>query len=447
MSNITFGGFATGLDTNAIIDAFVKAERAPIDKLLSQKTAVEAASQTISNISTKLGSLREAALALGDPAKFAAMAATSSDPNVVASTTVGAVAGKYEVTVTQLAKEQRTYGDTETSGTDALGEAGTLSIQVGAASAIDVDIDTTDSLSAIAAKINASGARVSANVLYDGTSYRLSVRGLDTGAANAITFGESGLALGLSTPANTKQAAQDANLSIDGIAVTRSTNQITGLIQGVTLALTKVSPDPVTVTVASDGSSLRQKVSAFVSAYNDVMKASQSAAGYGAQKASNAMLASDPTLRAVMDKLSRVMSAPVAGTSGKYTSLMSTGISSTKDGMLKFDETIFNAALVDDATGVAKVFTKDATLGSTGAFAAFKTAVDALNGSPTAPVVARIASLQKQATRITDTTDAMERRITAYTDGLRKQFSELETVVARYKAQGSSITGGSSSSG
>ena len=444
---ITFGGFATGLDTNAIISAFVKAERIPVDRMLKEQSDVQAASQTISAVSTKLSALRDAAGALADPTRFAAMAVTSSDTALVASTTIGASPGRYEVTVTQVAKEQRTYGDVQASGTDALSMTGNLSIQVGAGAAVDVAIDPGDSLSAIAAKINSSGARVAANVIYDGTNYRLGVRGLDTGAANAVSFTETGTALGMATPANTVQAAQDASLLVDGIPITRPTNQVTGVIQGVTLALTKPTTTPATIEVASDAAKLKDKITTFINAYNDVVKASQSAAGYGGQKASNAVLSGDSTLRGVVERIARTVGSKVTGTTGAYDTLMSVGISSTKDGQLRFDEAKLATALSKDSTAVAKLFTKDATLGSTGAFETLRVAVDALNGTATSPVRARIDSLQRQASRMNDSVDAMQRRIDSYEAMLRKQFSTLEATVSRFQSAGSAAGAGSSGSG
>lgn len=448
MSNITFGGLASGLDTNSIIDAYVKAERVPIDALTTQKTNIDAAATTITGISSKLTTLRTAAAALADPNQFAAMTATSTDTSVVATAAAGAVGGSYDINVTQLAKEQRTYSDTQTSGTDALNLSGSLSLQVGSGTAAVVSVDATDSLSAIASKINASGARVSANVLYDGTSYRLSIRGLDTGAANAVTFGENGFSLGLNTAANTKQAAQDAKLTVDGVAVTRSTNQVVGVITGVTLGLTKVTAanTPTTVTVATDATALTTKINTFVSAYNQVMFAGQQAAGYGTTAATNAVLAADPTIRSVMSRLSQQIGTTVAGTTGKYTTLMSVGFASTKDGLLTFDSTKLTTALSADSTSVAKLFTKDANLSSTGAFSAINSVIDSLNTSTSSPILARIASLQKQSSRITETTDSMERRITTYTDALKQQFSDLETIVSKYKTMGSSLTASTAAS-
>ncbi|MFO0670908.1 MAG: flagellar cap protein FliD N-terminal domain-containing protein [Polyangiaceae bacterium] len=209
MSNITFGGFATGLDTNAIIDAFVKAERIPQDAVLKQKAAVDAASQTISGLSSKLFTLREAAAALSDPKQFASTIATSSDSSIVASAGTGAAAGRYEVQVTQLAKEQRTYGDAQSSGTTALGQSGTLSLTVGTGHTdrhhhrrrrLLVGHRLQDQLH--------RSARERERAL-DGTNYRLAVR-LDSGSANTFSFTETGVTLGMTNPANPKQDAQDA---------------------------------------------------------------------------------------------------------------------------------------------------------------------------------------------------------------------------------------------
>ena len=65
--------------------------------------------------------------------------------------------------------------------------AGDISLQVGSGVPALVNVLATDSLTDIAAKINQSGQRVGPSVLFDGTTYKLQVRGLDTGAANAVT--------------------------------------------------------------------------------------------------------------------------------------------------------------------------------------------------------------------------------------------------------------------
>src|SRR5262249_3787663 len=145
--------------------------------------------------------------------------------------------GAYDVNVTKLAKEQRTYSNAFSA--NALNMSGNLDLAVGGTSK-QIAVTASDTLNTIADKINGAGLRVGASVFYDGTNYRLQVRGLDTGAANAVTFGGTGGIgdqLGLNVAANTKQSAQDAALTVDGFAITSKTNQVTGAIPGVTLAL------------------------------------------------------------------------------------------------------------------------------------------------------------------------------------------------------------------
>ncbi|MBK7395700.1 MAG: hypothetical protein IPJ34_05190 [Myxococcales bacterium] len=86
MAGITFGGLATGLDTNALITGLMAAERFPYDALTTKSNLVAGARATISAMSSKLNALKTAADALSEPAGFASLVATSSDAAVVAST-------------------------------------------------------------------------------------------------------------------------------------------------------------------------------------------------------------------------------------------------------------------------------------------------------------------------------------------------------------------------
>ncbi len=281
--------------------------------------------------------------ALSDPAGFTSMSASSSDPSVVASVTGGAndvTPGQWSVSVSQIAQSQRTISNGAASSGSALGLSGTLRISLGASSA-SVDVSPTDSLSDVAGAIAASGLRAQASVVYDGSQYRLLVAGLDTGAANAVTFDESGLSgsgysLGLSNAGSTLQQAQDAQLTVGGIAVTSPTNEITGAIPGVTLAVTQPTGSTATVSIASDASSVAQKIQAFVSAYNTVVQDGHTDSGFGTQAASNALLQGDQAIRGSLDELGSLMSETVPGASGQYSTLASVGVTLNDDvGMVK----------------------------------------------------------------------------------------------------------------
>jgi flagellar hook-associated protein 2 len=441
MSTFTFGGLASGLDTNAIIDAIVAAERIPVTQAKNRQTSINSALTTVNNVSSKLSNLKGAAQALSTALGFSSYKSTSSDAAVVASVSGVASPGTFDLTVNQLAKEQRTYSNTQASNTAALGLAGTLGITVGTGGPVSVAIGATDSLADVASKINGAGLRVSASVIYDGAAYKLQVRGLDTGAANAVSFAETGFSLGLSTPANTVQAAQDARIVMDGNLITRPTNQFVGVVPGVTLALTKQTTGPVTVQVESDPTSLKTKLQAFVTAYNEVVTTAQTATGWGTTKPGNAMLAGDSALRSVLDKLASSVGNNVPSTSGVYQTLASIGLSSNRDAKLQLDDVKLNAALAANPSAVARLFVEDPQTGSVGAMKGVMALVDQLATNSNSTLKTKSESLSGQAKRLDDDIAAIERRVDLMAVQMRERFTQLEMLMTRYKAQGNALAG------
>lgn len=437
---INFGGLASGLDTNAIIDALVNVEKQPLNALQKKVTDVAQAKSIVTSISGKLSSLQAAAKALSDPAGFASATASSSDSSVVATVTGTASPGAFDVNVTQIAKEQRTYSNTFGSNTDALGQTGTIKLQVGSGSPLTVNVAAGDSLATIAANLNTSGARVSASVLYDGTTYRLQVRGLDTGAANNVAFTETGTTLGLSVPANTYQPAQDAKLTVDGILVTRSTNQVTGVIAGVTLALTKPTTSAASIRIASDSTAIAAKIGTFVSAYNALVDAGHTATGYGSTKASISTLTADFTINNALGRLASLQGNNVPGTSGLYTTFGSVGIKSTQDGHLSFDSATLNTAIQTDAATVSRLFVTDSTTGATGLMKSFVSTIDALVTDKDNPFAARLASFDTQTKNLTAEQERLQVHLDAYQTALKNSFTRMELAVSTYKNQTAQLT-------
>jgi flagellar hook-associated protein 2 len=312
---------------------------------------------------------------------------------------------------------------------------------VGSGTAVDVGVSATDSLADIADNINKSGARVTASVLYDGSQYRLLVRGMDSGASNAVNLSESGTALNLADPANTYQAATDSHIKIDGIDITRSTNVVQGALPGLTLTLTKETSSAAAVSVSNDPSALTTKINALVSAYNDMVTTAHATAGYGTSVASNSVLQSDTAIRTTLDRLSHVLTSAVPGTSGKYTTLSSVGLSSNKDGTIKLDSTKLTQALTADPSGVAKLFNTDASTGANGAMGLLTAAIDSLTTGTNAVLTGRVTALNKQAQKLTDDATALQRRIDLYQQQLQNQFTALETTMGSIKAQNSAFAG------
>src|SRR4051794_16624161 len=350
---ITFGGVGSGLDTESIVNGLVTASQGPLNAVKKKQTDTTAANTSLSAIGTLLGKLQTALEAVDETREVGSYAATSSSTAVGVSANGSALPGSYQISVGSLASEQRTYSDPQSSSTTALGLSGQLGISLGGATATTIAVASGDTLEDIASKINGAGLRVSASVINDGSAYRLQVRGLDTGGANTIGF--SGLTLGLDKVANTRQAATDSQVSIDGFNINRPTKQVTGAIPGVTLTLTQTTAtnSPVTVQVASDPAGLKNRLNAIVTAYNGVIDAVHSAAGFGSAKATVKALAGDSMLRSLTNRMSDAVSTLVG--TGRYNTLGTLGVSLDASGHMSLNEDKLATALQADPNAVANV--------------------------------------------------------------------------------------------
>lgn len=421
----SLGGVGSGIDTGALITGLVNADSGRITALKNKQSSTNSAISTLSDISSSLGTLQSAVDALSTASGVGSYTGSSSSPAIAISTSGNAQPGAYSMSVTQLAKAQRTYSNTFSSASTAVGQSGTLNIQVGTGTGADVNIAGTDTLDQIATKINASGARVSASVFYDGTDYRLQIRGLDTGKDNALTFTQSNLDLGLNVTANTIQKAQNSIVKIDGFDVQRSTNQVVGAIQGVTLALTAVTTAPVDVAVSSDTQSLTTKIQSIVSAYNSVLSKINNAAGHGTVKAGNSELASDSTLRAITNRLSTTLQAATG--SGKYSTLGSIGLALKKDGTLGLDTTKLTAAMTSDPSAIATLFAGSST--TTGVMSSLSSAIKMYNQTGTGLLSLHQSDMQTRIGTMTDRINREQDRLDRYQTLLQKQFSAMDTAV------------------
>ncbi len=462
-----------GLDTTTLVSSLVAIEQQPLTLMQNKQQQEQGASSIISGFSSALSSLATAAAALSAPASFQFMAATSSDSSIVATTntTNGTPEpGQWTVDVNSVAQTQRTISNGASDPTADLGMSGTMTVTVGSGStAKSATINLAgESLNGIATQLATSGLPMQASVVYDASQpqnpYRLLVSGLNTGAANAISFDESsaqfaaqGFSFGLDAAndpnynANaTLQQAQDASVQIDGIngyTVTSSTNQITTGIPGVTLAVTQPTTQTATISIGSDPTALESNVQSFVSAYNTVVTGAHSAAGYGKQNASNPLLQGDVAMRSSLHQLEGLLAQSVPGATGAYTTLASVGITLNDDGTLAFDQSTFASALQADPTSVQRLFVSDPNTNSTGVMATFQSTITTLTDPVSGVVGGELKSFDLRDQALTKEMTQLQTQISTYQTQLQKEFTQMNNSIIQYKQVLNAIAPSSSSSG
>src|SRR4051812_37183802 len=102
---INFGGLASGLDTNTIVDQLMAIERQPQNRLKLRQSTIDARKSALSDVATRLKNLRLAAQDLKSPTLWLdTQTVDVNDTTKLAATRLsGAGTGAYQVTVTQMA--------------------------------------------------------------------------------------------------------------------------------------------------------------------------------------------------------------------------------------------------------------------------------------------------------------------------------------------------------
>ena len=430
MPAITFGGVGSGIDTESIISGLISASRGPIQRVQLQNTQVGSAISSLSDLGNLLSKFKDAATSLDTVQEVGSFKSESSSKAVVATAAGGAQPGSFNIEVSQLASAYKAYTNPlgASQSNVALGQAGTIGLSVGGKN-VNLSISATDTPDQVMNKINSSGLRVSASSFYDGSQFRMQLRGLDTGAENDVAVTETGTTFGFAS--NVKSTGKDALFKVDGFDVTSKTNQVQGAIAGVTLALTEVTTTPATVTVSSDSAGFQTKLKSLVDSYNAVVNKVHTDAGFGKIKASNPELSGDSSLRNITSRLSSALTKTVG--TGKFNTLRSVGIELNNDGTLKLNTSALEKALAEDPDAVTRVLAGDdgATKGLADTLGDLATDILSSKGTLTT----KKDSMTARQKLLTDRVDLEQKRLDRMEEALRKQFTEMDATVAATKAQ------------
>lgn len=442
---VSFSGLSTGIDTNALVTSLVTMARRPIARLESQQSSLNAQSKRLADIRTKLLALQDAAKALDVRSEVLPLTATTADAAIVTATaTSDAQAGTHAVRVTSLARPEITISDSFASSSQTgLFGSGTLRIRVGSDAQVNVSITSSDTLDSVVSKINSSGADVTAGLVYTGSGWRLEVTGKTAGAANAVTFTETGsLSLDLDAGGNQIQTAADAAFTVDGIAMTRTTNVVNDAIPGVTLNLNGVSGASATnVTVARDSTALQTKVETFVKTYNEVMKALNAEFAWNGVAKGADSLSGDSTLRSLQGRLRTLVGQRIPGITQPYDTLAGVGVAQGRDGTLTLDAAKLTAALSASPDSIVSLLTDDLAGGTDGVMAQLSAAADDFAQSSSGSLSVRIDGIGDRVKDLANQILRMESRLDSYEETLRKQFTALEELVSSLQSQGAQMSG------
>jgi flagellar hook-associated protein 2 len=444
---LALDGLASGLSTTELIASLMAVEAIPQTLLKNKATAATTSVTAYQALNTQIAALATLAKNTATSKSLDFYTATSTSSKVAASATTGAAGGTIDVVVTQLAQSQTGV----TAAMTAWSSPPVLTIVGSDGTATEITANSS-SLDDVVKAVNASGTgvvatKVAAGTNTDGeTQYRLQFSSAATGASNAFTVHQAAKAdvtaatnvLAQPGAAITREA-KDASLTLwAGTAaeqvLTSKTNTFAELLPGVSVTVSGVSADPVTVTVARDTTKVSSTAAALVSSLNSALAyiSTRSVSTASTDADGNAIMSGgvftgESTTRDLSAKLLKAASLPVDGHSpSEY------GITITKTGTMEFSAEKFAAAFAKDPdatqAAVAEISSRIA--------AAAETASNKTNGT----ITAKITGTQSTITSLNASVAKWDDRLATRQTNLERMYAAFEVRMSNLNAQTTWLT-------
>ena len=386
MPSISFGGIASGLDTEALVRSTLQQQRqlsiGPITKRIGELRDVNDA---IAGLSTRAADLRRSVEGFRVVGGGAVGKRLSSSSESVATGVAsnGAGIGTFEITVQSLAKQGvGSFTDRFNSPTSAVAagiddgasaENRSISVTFGSgdsAETVSVALTSTTSPTDIVDAVNGKATQGSAALVNQGTasspSYAIVFSSKESGVERGNISLTAGAALtnsGAFSGATTSQAA-DATFSLSGLAgtVRRSSNTVSDILPGVTLNLGSLGT--TTISIKTDSSKTAKGVTDFVDRFNRVISFTQeqnTVTFEGDTKdavPTFAPLSSTQIDEGFVSALRSGVRSSASGRSSSIATLADMGITTARDGTLSLDTKKLDAAIANDSGAVEQLLQK-----------------------------------------------------------------------------------------
>lgn len=454
-------GLVSGLNTSDIIKQLMQLERIPQQRLQSRQSAAESSILSLRTLNSKFLAISSAAEKFGAALPGAAVASppkptdwqlttasSSDDKRATAKAVTGAPASTLSFNVKQLARASSYLGTTAYAGMGATfaptaadpavaHKTFTLTKNGGA----PVTITTANgTLEETVTAINTAGAGVSAStVQVTPGQYRLQLTSTTTGAGTiTLTDSDGGQHQGSAVV-----AGQDAIITLaGGTNVTRSSNTISDVLEGVTLTLAKADWDPVTstfteppvtVTVAKDSDGIAARVQALVDVANGARSEAKNLTSFDPVTKAKGRLYGDSGVRGLVDRL---RTSIVAGDA----QVGLAGVTVNRDGVVEFDKAKFLARLAAAPAAVEKALGKDGLAGRLHKLADQTSRGEAAVGGP-GLITSAITSRENQIASLTSNIESWDARLALKEKTLQRQYTALETALGKSQSQGAWLAG------
>jgi flagellar hook-associated protein 2 len=444
-------GAGSGIDVKALAQSLVDAEKTPKKERIDEKIAkTEAKITGYGAVKFALSELKNAFAKINDASDFNSIKPSNTQPSafgVTASST--AEAGSYSIEVVRTALAQRTASSNFAARSTPLngGAAFKLNLTVGGVSKGDINVTTATPAGMVSA-INGAKLGVTAQLINTGSGFNVVVTG-ETGAAQNFSLtSDDGTATGNNPKVpvtgvsftTSLQTATDASFKVNGLTVTRGSNTVNDVIEGVTLDLFASTTGAARLDLNRDTAGIKDNLKGLVTAYND-FESTLKILGDRASEVEDfgGALAGESLLQSVRNQVRALVTNTSSTPGTNIRAARDVGLSLDRLGKLTLDDAKLDAALQNNFTQVSTMFTAGTNNKSIYSPAPAGLAGEAVN------------SIEKMllSTGLIDTqTKSAAAQIVKHKEELKVLDERMEKLMTRYMSQFSvmeSIVGNSNS--
>lgn len=426
---LTFTGVSTySADFQKILERTVAIASQPITQLQAEQTEIFQQKSLATGLQSVVAGLATAITSLSDLGQSKALSGSSSNSSKVSVGTVTANnPASYtisEITSVARAASATSSGFADSTTTPASATGAVKLTFNGTEHTITLN-STENNLTGLRDKINNLGAGVTASILTTGTGatpYYLSITS-NTSGEKPIALVDDPTGAATNLLASTDDGA-NANFKINGVAVSKSSNLINDVVNGVTFSIvaTTAASETVTISLGSSRSTLSSKLQSFVAAYNEVLSNTDSQIGEAA-----GLLTGDLLVREAKDALRAVTG--YEGT-GNIKTLAQLGISFGSDGKASFESATFDA-LSDSLIQDSFTFLGSSTTG----FGTLKSRLEQLSDPITGLIAVQNTKYDESDKRISARVEELASRLSALQRSTAERLQAVDALLGSLEAQ------------
>mmetsp|Transcript_33234 Transcript_33234/g.42841 ORF Transcript_33234/g.42841 Transcript_33234/m.42841 type:complete len:486 (-) Transcript_33234:1040-2497(-) len=473
-------GVGSGLALDDLVSQLIAAEREPKQNRLDAKEeSLDAQISGLGSLKSKMSDFLDTVDELRSDTALQGREPTISNPNednepFTAEAANSAVKGEYAIAVTRLASGSRIEtanaidgGFNDSSDSVLSAGSGSLTFKIGSTGdTFDVAVTAGQTLQQLAASINSNENNfgVNASIIDTGTvdgGSKLVFTSSTTGDGNDLVIVNNDDLADLNRVSTTDSteltpyltpvtSAQNAQATIDGIAVESSTNEFENTISSVSFEAKSLSSkdslgdfQTSNLSIGFDTEGLDKKIRDFVDNFNALAKEIDTLTRYGdSELEEDGALAGDFMARGITNGLASIIGSSVGAS--QLGGLFAIGVELNQDGELEISsddefgigsgEERLKAALEDNFDDIAALFTDDDE-GIASRLYEYTKEYTTFSGL----LQTRERSVKDEKDQLADEREQFELRMLSFEQILRDKYLNLDQTVAKLNSTGSAL--------